>query len=80
MDLKWLGPVDRLFGWLVEEGKIEANPADGIRSKQAAAEAANAKRLPFKPDQHLHRAYDLRLLRLPRSLAGPLPHLLNPRF
>lgn len=27
------------------------NPADGIRSQQEAGEAANTKRLPFKPDQ-----------------------------
>jgi integrase len=51
VDLKWLGPVDRLFGWLVEEQKVEKNPVDGIRSQQQAGEAANTKRLPFKSDQ-----------------------------
>lgn len=49
--LKWIGAVDRLFGWLVQEEQIEKNPADGIRSQQEADEAANTKRLPFKPDQ-----------------------------
>jgi integrase len=51
IDLKWLGPVDRLFAWLVTEEKIEKNPADGIRSKQETTGAANTKRLPLKPDQ-----------------------------
>jgi hypothetical protein len=51
IDLKWLGPVDRLFDWLVAEEKIEKNPADGIRSKQETTGPANTKRLPLKPDQ-----------------------------
>jgi integrase len=51
VDLKWLGPVNRLFLWLVLEEKIEKNPVDAIRSTQEAGEAANTKRLPFKPDQ-----------------------------
>jgi integrase len=51
VDLKWLGPVNHLFQWLVLEEKVEKNPVDGIRSKQDAGDAANTKRLPFKPDQ-----------------------------
>lgn len=52
VDLKWLGPVNRLFAWMVLEEKIEKNPVDGIRSKQIANDvAANAKRLPLKADQ-----------------------------
>jgi integrase len=51
VDLKWLGPVNRLFQWLVLEEKIEKNPVDGVRSTQEAGEAANTKRLPFKSDQ-----------------------------
>jgi integrase len=51
VDLKWLGPVNRLFQWLVLEEKIEKNPVDGVRSTQEAGEAANTKRLPFKADQ-----------------------------
>jgi integrase len=51
VDLKWLGPVNRLLQWLVLEEKIEKNPVDGIRSAQEAGEAANTKRLPLKPDQ-----------------------------
>lgn len=51
VDLKWLGPVNRLFAWLVVEEKIERNPCDGIRSEQEDGEAANTKRLPLKPDQ-----------------------------
>jgi site-specific recombinase XerC len=51
VDLKWLGPVNLLFQWLVLEEKVEKNPVDGIRSKQDAGDAANTKRLPFKPDQ-----------------------------
>lgn len=51
VDLKWLGPVNRLFEWLVIEEKIEKSPCDGIRSGQEDGEAANSKRLPFKPEQ-----------------------------
>jgi integrase len=51
VDLKWLGPVNHLFQWLVLEEKVEKNPVDGIRSKQDAGDAANTTRLPFKPDQ-----------------------------
>jgi integrase len=51
VDLKWLGPVDRLFGWLALEQQVEKNPVNGVRSSQEAGEAANTKRLPFKPDQ-----------------------------
>lgn len=45
VNLKWLGPVDRLFDWLVLEEKIEKNPVDGVRSTQESGEAANTKRL-----------------------------------
>lgn len=61
--------MDRLFGWLVQEEQIEKNPADGIRSQQEAGEAANTKRLPFKPDQSA--AGQFRKLGPPAS--APLP-------
>lgn len=51
VNLKWLGPVYRLFDWLVLEEAIEKNPVDGVRSTQEAGEAANTKRLPLKPEQ-----------------------------
>lgn len=51
VDLKYLGPVRRLFDWLVKNGAIEKNPAEGVRSNQIDSEAPNAKRLPFKPEQ-----------------------------
>ncbi|QDM32861.1 site-specific integrase [Tardiphaga sp. vice352] len=51
VDLKWLGPVNRMFDWLFSEQRIENNPVQGIRSIQDAGDAANTKRLPFKPDQ-----------------------------
>ena len=51
VDLKWLGPVIRFFRWLVLDEKIEKNPTDGVRTIQRDEEAANTKRLPFKPDQ-----------------------------
>jgi integrase len=51
INLKWIGPVNRLFDWLVTEEKLGKNPCEDVRSEQENGEAANTKRLPFKPDQ-----------------------------
>jgi integrase len=51
IDLKWLGPVIRLFEWLVAEEKIAKNPTVAIRSTQEDGAAANTKKLPFKTPQ-----------------------------
>lgn len=51
VDLKYIGPVRRLFEWLVTEKKIESNPAKDIHSAQFATDATKSKRLPLKPDQ-----------------------------
>lgn len=49
IDLKYLGPVNRLFAFLVKEKLLGANPLDGIRSTQKEESSAKAKRLPLKP-------------------------------
>lgn len=49
IDLKYLGPVNRLFAFLVKEKLLGANPLDGIRSAQKEESSAKAKRLPLKP-------------------------------
>jgi hypothetical protein len=72
--LKWLGPVNHLFQWLVLEEKVE-NPVDGIRSKQVAGDAANTKRLPFKPDQ-ISKLFAITSTDLPKTALYWLPLLL----
>lgn len=75
INLKWMGPVDRLFDWLVTEEKIEKNPADGIRSSQEVTEAANTKRLPFKPDQ-ISKLFAITSVASPRTALYWLPLLM----
>jgi integrase len=75
INLKWMGPVDRLFDWLVIEEKIEKNPADGIRSNQEVTEAANTKRLPFKPDQ-ISKLFAITSAASPRTALYWLPLLM----
>jgi integrase len=75
INLKWMGPVDRLFDWLVTEEKIEKNPADGIRSNQEVTEAANTKRLPFKPDQ-VSKLFAITSAASPRTALYWLPLLM----
>jgi hypothetical protein len=75
INLKWMGPVDRLFDWLVTEEKIEKNPADGIRSNQEVTEAANTKRLPFKPDQ-ISKLFAITSAASPRTALYWLPLLM----
>jgi hypothetical protein len=75
VDLKWLGPVNHLFQWLVLEEKVEKNPVDGIRSKQDAGDAADTKRLPFKPDQ-ISKLFAITSTDLPKTALYWLPLLL----
>jgi integrase len=75
VDLKWLGPVNRLFRWLVLEEKIEKNPCDGVRSEQEDGEAANSKRLPFKPDQ-ISKLFAITSAASPKTALYWLPLLL----
>jgi integrase len=51
INLKYIGPVRRLFAWLVDETKIERNPAAGIQSEEDDGEDAKRKRFPLKTDQ-----------------------------
>lgn len=51
VNLKYLGPVRRLLGWLKSTGRIEHNPADDVHSGQKELETAKNKRFPMKPDQ-----------------------------
>jgi integrase len=75
INLKWIGPVDRLFDWLVTEEKIEKNSTDGIRSNQEVTEAANTKRLPLKPDQ-INKLYAITSAGSPRTALYWLPLLM----
>ena len=75
VDLKWLGPVNRLFRWLVLEEKIEKNPVDRVRSVQSNDEAANSKRLPFKSDQ-ISRLFGITSKASPKTALYWLPILL----
>ena len=54
VDLKYLGPVNRLFLFLVKEKLLGSNLAEGIRSAQKEESNAKSKRLPLKPD-HINR-------------------------
>lgn len=56
VDLKYLGPVNRLFQFLVREKLLGANPLDGIRSLQRDESTAKSKRLPLKPT-HIDRLF-----------------------
>lgn len=56
VDLKYLGPVNRLFQFLVKEKLLGSNPAEGIRSAQSDESSAKSKRLPLKPD-HINRLF-----------------------
>ncbi|GMA76663.1 hypothetical protein GCM10025880_30800 [Methylorubrum aminovorans] len=49
VDLKYIGPVNRLFDFIVKENLLGSNPLDGIRSQQKETESAKSKRLPLKP-------------------------------
>lgn len=51
VNLKYLGPVRRLLGWLKSTGKIQHNPAEQIHSNKKEFETAKSKRFPMKPDQ-----------------------------
>jgi integrase len=75
VNLKWLGPVDRLFDWLVLEEKVEKNPVDGVRSTQESGEAANTKRLPFKPEQ-ISKLFAITSASSPKSALYWLPLLM----
>lgn len=48
VDLKYLGPVRRLFEYLLREGLIGSNPFTDIRSRQQEKSSAKSKRLPLK--------------------------------
>ncbi|SFG58326.1 DUF6538 domain-containing protein [Methylobacterium gossipiicola] len=48
VDLKYLGPVRRMFEYLVREGLIASNPFTDIRSRQQEQSGAKSKRLPLK--------------------------------
>jgi len=51
VNLKYLGPVRRLFAWYLGEGKLERNPTDDIHSGNKEKEGDKKKRFPLKPDQ-----------------------------
>jgi integrase len=75
INLKWLGPVIRFFRWLVLEEKIEKNPTDGVRSQQVDREAANSKRLPFKPE-HINKIFAITCAESPKTAIYWLPLLM----
>lgn len=51
VDLKYLGPVRRLFDFLIGEDLLGANPAAKVHSAQKEVESAKAKRHPLKVSQ-----------------------------
>ena len=75
IDPKWLGPVHRLCKWLAEKDKIEKDVSAGVLSRNKDDEAANTKRLSFKPDQ-ISRIFAVTSAASPKTATYWLPLLM----